>query len=132
MKYVLEKPPSSPQELRFVAVEFVNCLYQDDRPLFWEADFSGFKRFHSSNKHCLDEASQYYRNWSASITRMKAVPYPLEFIQVMVVVAVTEGEFHLVVFCLLAYAGLFRLGELFNLRLRQGDIVSDGFCIVTS
>ena len=62
---------------------------------------------------------------------MQAVPCPLEFIQVMVAVAVTEKDFNLAIFCLLAYVGLFRLGELFNLRLRQIEIISDEFCIVT-
>ena len=132
VKYVLERPPADPAELRFAAAEFVNFLYQDDRPLYWAADFlSGFKRYYASHKHALDEASQYYRNWSTSIVRVKACPFPLEFIQVMIAVAVIEGDPQLATLCLLAFVGLFRLGELFNLRLQQIDVVNDQFCLVT-
>ena len=132
VKHILERPPETPGELGFAAAEFVNFLYQDDRPLYWAADFlSGFKRYYPTKKHCIEEASQYYRNWSSSITRMKACPFPIEFIQVMVSVAVTENNYELATLCLLAFVGLFRLGELFNLRLKQMDIVNDNFCVVT-
>ena len=132
VKHCLERPPQTPQELRHAAAEFVNFLYQDDRPLYWAGDFlSGFKRFHPSQKLMLDEASGYYKNWSNSVVRSKALPFPVEFVQVMAAVAVTEGNFELATLCLLAFAGLFRLGELFNLRLRMIDVVSDNFCIIT-
>ena len=132
VQHVLERPPADPHELRFAAAEFVNFLYQDDRPLYWAADFlSGFKRYYASSKYALDEAQLYYRNWATSIVRQKACPFPLEFIQVMIAVAVSEGSFELATLCLLAYVGLFRLGELFGLRLGQIDVVNDQFCLIT-
>ena len=132
VQHCLDRPPEDEQELRTAAAEFINFLYQNDRPLYWAGDFlSGFKRFQPGQKSALDEASVYYRNWSNSIVRARAQPYPVEFVQLMAVVAVTEGNFELATLCLTAFAGLFRLGELFLLRLRMIDIVSESFCIIT-
>ena len=65
------------------------------------------------------------------MVRAKALPFPIEFVQLMLAVAVTEGNFELATLCLVAFAGLFRLGELFNLRLKMIDVVSEIFCIIT-
>ena len=132
VKFCLVKPPRSQGELRYACAEFVNFLYQDDRPMSWAKDFlSGWKRFYSSQKGVLDEANKYYNNWSNSVVRAKATPFPVEFVQVMAAVAVTEKSYQLALLCLLAFTGLFRLGELFNLRLKMIDIVNDSFTIIT-
>ena len=67
----------------------------------------------------------------SSLVKAKALPFSVEFIQLMVAVAVTEGNFELATLCLVAFAGLFKLGELFNLRLKMIDIVNEQICIIT-
>ena len=63
VKFCLDEPPQSIPQLRFAAVEFVNFLYQVDRPMSWAGDFfNGFKRFLSPMKSARDEAQMYYRN----------------------------------------------------------------------
>ena len=93
------------------AAEFVNFLYQDDRPLSWAGCFlSGFKAFYSESRDYLDLAKVYYSNRSNSVVQLKAFPFPIEFVQTMVSVAVVEGNPGLAILVLLAYVGLSRLG----------------------
>ena len=109
------KKPCSPSAMRFAASEFVNFLYQDDRPISWAGNFlSGMKRFHPSLKPSLDLAQQYHTNWSRSITRVRAFPFTAEVVQAMAVVLATDGKPSMAVVVLLAFIGLFRWGKIFS------------------
>ena len=126
------KKPKSPEALRFVAVEFVNFLYQDDRPLAWAGSFlSAMKRFYPSAVESMDVARQYHTNWSRSIKRVRAFPYTLEMVQTMAVVLAHDQEPFMAIAVLLAFIGFFRLGEILALRLRDFDFVAPDFCTVT-
>ena len=71
VKYCLDEPPQSTSQLRFAAAEFVNFLYQDDRPLSWAGEFlNGCKRFLSPMKSALDEAQMYYRKCTTAIGKI--------------------------------------------------------------
>ena len=52
-------------------------------------------------------------------------------VQAMAVVLVHDNEPVMAVAALLAFIGLFRLGEIFALKLRDFDFVQKDFCIVT-
>ena len=126
------KKPTSPEALRFAAAEFVNFLYQDDRPIAWAGNFlSAMKRFHPSTADALDLARQYHTNWSRSIKRVRAFPYTVEMVQAMAVVLVHDRQPFMAIAVLLAVIGLLRLGEILTLRLRDFDFVAPDFCIVT-
>ena len=126
------KKPSSLRGLRFAAGEFVNFVYQDDRPLDWAGNFlSGMKRLHPESKPALDTAQLYYNNWRKSVTRTKAFPYTLPMAMGMASTLVSEGQSRFAVVVLLAFAGVFRLGELMFLKLYQIDVVIDIFCLIT-
>ena len=88
------------------------------------------KRFYPEVREGLDLAAQYCRNWKSLIVVQKAFPYTIEMVQAMISIAITEGDGDLAIFILLAYVGLFRLGELFKLRCRMIDIVASNFCVV--
>ena len=65
--------PRSRDELDEVAAEYVNFLYQDDRPIGWAESFlGGLKRFCFKYRKDLEKASLYHRNWSRSIVRQNA------------------------------------------------------------
>ena len=126
------KKPTSPEALRFACAEFVNFLYQDDRPIGWAGNFlSAMKRFHPSTVDSLGLARQYHTNWSRSIKRAWAFPYTVEMVQAMAVVLVHDQQPFMAIAVLLAFIGLFRLGEILALRLRDFDFVAPDFCIIT-
>ena len=107
------KKPKSIKGLRYAAAEFVNFVYQDDRPLDWAEHFlSGMKRLHPESKPALDTAQLYYNNWRKSVTRVKAFPYTMQMVLGMASTLVNEGLPRLAVVVLLAFVGVFRLGEL--------------------
>ena len=61
----------------------------------------------------------------------KAFPFTNEMVQAMAVVLVHKGEPIMAVAVLLAFVGLFRLGEVLALRSQDFDAVAKDFCIVT-
>ena len=104
-----------------------NFLFQDDRPLGWAADLlGGLKRF-SPGLDRLETAKQYYRNWSRSVVRKKAHPFSCQMVQAMAAYFCLHGQPRVAFLALLAFAGLFRLGELFTLKLQHVNVVSKNF-----
>ena len=132
LRYTYPKRPRSIRRLRAAAGEYINFLYQDDRPLYWAGNFlSGMKKFHPETLPALSTAQVYYRDWSKSIIRTKAFPYTLDMVLGMSSVLVSEGKPRFAALVLLAFCGLFRLGELISLRMHMIDVVSKSFCLVT-
>ena len=107
--------PSSHAELDYIAGEFVNFLWEEERPFDWASTFvSAIKRFSPANRRSFETASLYVRNWSKTIVRVSAMPYTADMVQSMAVLLVLEEKIDLAILCLVAFAGLFRLSELFN------------------
>ena len=123
--------PRSRAELDDSVAEYINFLFQDDRPIGWAADLlGGVKRFSPSSDR-LETAKQYYRNWARSVVRKKAHPYSCQMVQSMAAYFCLRGHPRVAFLALLAFAGLFRLGELFTLKLRHVNVVSNIFCVVS-
>ena len=89
------------------------------------------RRLHPESKPSLDTAQLYYNNWRKSVTRIEAFPYTMQMVLGMASTLVNEGHPRLAIVVLLAFVGVFRLGELFVLKLHQIDVVTDNFCIIT-
>ena len=131
--HFVERPfPLTPHDFDDVAAEFVNYLYQDDRPLDWAASFmSGIKRFVPNVRRHMETAALYIRNWGSSIDRVRAFPYTVDMVQCMATLLALEKKYHMAILVLMAFSGLFRLGELFKLQVKQVEIISETFCIVS-
>ena len=111
--------------------EYINFLYQDDRPIGWAADLlGGLKRF-SPSLDRLETAKQFHRNWARSITRKKAHPFTCQMVQAMAAYFCFHGQPRVAFLALLAFAGLFRLGDLFTLRMQHVNVVSSNFCVIS-
>ena len=112
--------------------EFVNYLWQDERPFDWASTFcSGFARLCPMYKHNLAQARIYVKNWNSVLDRTRAFPYTVEMVQAMASFLHLQAKPHMAVLVLVAFAGLFRIGELLHLRIRQVEFVSPEFCIVS-
>ena len=124
--------PSTQAEIDYAAGEFINFLYQEERPFDWASTFiTAFKRFCPAHKRALGTASLYVKNWSKTLVRVSAMPYTADMVQSMAVLLHLEGKSDLAVLCLVAFAGLFRLAELFNLRVKYVEFLADDYCLVS-
>ena len=110
--------------------EIVNYLWQDERPFDWASNFcSGFARLCRMFKHNLAQARIYVKNWNSVLGRTRAFPYSIEMVQAMASFLQVQAKPHMAVLVLVAFTGLFRIGELLNLRIRQVEFLSADFCI---
>ena len=67
--------PTDLDELDSIASEFVNELYQDDRPVCWASEFScGLKKLYPKCCNKLQITSSYVKNWQKAIKRVRALP----------------------------------------------------------
>jgi integrase len=124
--------PRTYAEVEHATAEFINFLYQDERPLSWASTFlSGFRRLCPTLRSCLTTAALYTRNWSDSVERVKAFPYSVHMLQAMATLLWLEKKPHYAVLVLTAFSGLFRLGELFKLKVKFVEIAAPNFCIVS-
>ena len=110
--------------------EFVNYLWQDERPYDWASTLiSAFARLCPALKHNLAQARVYVKNWNSVLDRTRAFPYSIEMVQAMSSYLHVQGRPHMAILCLVAFTGLFRIGELLNLRVKQVEFISAEFCI---
>ena len=92
---------------------------------------SGIRRLCPTIRPCLYNAALYTRNWSDSVERVRVVPYSVEMLQRMATMLSLDGKPQYAVLVLVAFSGLSSLGELFKLRCKLVDVVSNLFCIVS-
>ena len=124
--------PSSHADIDHVAGEFINYLWQEERPFDWASTFvSAIKRFSPANRRSFETASLYVKNWSKTIVRVAAMPYTADMVQSIAVLLFLEEKLDLAILCLVAFAGLFRLAELFKLRVRYVEFLADDYCLVS-
>ena len=124
--------PRTVAEIEYATSEYVNFLYQNEDPLSWASTFlSGIRRLCPQCKPCLSTAALYARNWSDSVERIKAFPFTCDMVQGMATMFLMDRKPHYAVMVLVAFSGLFRLGELFFLKIRFVEVVSADFCIIS-
>ena len=124
--------PRNLRELDHYGGEFVNFLYQDDRPLNWATDFQcGLKRLHPFCRRYLDATNQYCRNWCKAVVRKRACPLPWAVVQAMISLAMLETRHELALVLYLGFAGLFGAGELINMLSSQISVVSESVAVIS-
>jgi integrase len=86
--------------------------------MYMAADaLSGFKRLYPSCKRHLDTSNLYYKNWTRSIIRVRALPLSPVLCKGIVSVAICKQKPRLAVAFLLAFLGLLRVSEVLQLRV---------------
>ena len=132
VRLVTGKRPKSVRELDFLSGEFINFLYQDERPLGWASDFlCGLKRLYPFCRKYLESANQYHRNWAKAVVRRRACPLPWKVVKGMIGMALIEGRRELGLALYLGFAGLFRASELIFLRLGHIKIMGEARAIIS-
>ena len=67
--------PRTPAQLDWAAGEFLEHLWEDDRPEYWAAGFvSALKRFLPIMRKLLPVTSMLLSNWRRSLVRWQALP----------------------------------------------------------
>jgi integrase len=119
-------------ELDLQLSEFINFLYQDERPTNWAGDcLAGFKRFYPACRRKLETACAYYKNWLKATKRIRALPLSPSMVQAMASFCMISGRVRLGAGLLLCFAGLLRVGELINLRLGDINCIRDNWAVLT-
>jgi integrase len=112
--------------------EFVNYLYQDERPTGWAGDcLAGFKRCYPPCRRKLETASAYYKNWLKATKRIQALPLSPAMVQAMASFCMISGQTRLGAGLLLCFVGLLRVGELIKLRMGDVNCLRDDLAVVT-
>ena len=112
--------PSSLEDLDIAAAEYINFLYQDDRPYGWAADFlSGLKRMYPKARRRLDTSSVWLKNWSRTLRPTRALPLPCDLVQAMACSALLRGELQFGTALLLGFLCFLRVGEIVNLQSKD-------------
>jgi integrase len=119
-------------ELDYQLSEYINFLYQDERPTGWAGDcLAGFKRFYPPCRRQLETANAYYKNWCKSTKRIQALPLTPALVQAMASFCMIEGQIRLGAGLLLCFVGLLRVGELIKLRMGEINCVRNDLAVVT-
>ena len=102
-----EELPDDLEELDNTASEFVNELYQDDRPVGWASEFAcGLKKLYPKCSKKLPITSSYLKNWQKSIKRVRAVPLGREILLAMASIAILKKRKNLAITLLMGFSGL--------------------------
>ena len=76
--------PSKLSHLEYQCCEFINFLYQDERPLYWAGEFlSGMKRYWIQGYRATCTAQRYYNYWVKGTHRTQALPISGELVRGM-------------------------------------------------
>ena len=70
------------------------------------------------------------KNWDKVLVRERAFPNTADMVKAMSTLCFLEGNAHLAVLPVVAFAGLFRIGELFKLQVRYVEMLADDFCLI--
>ena len=86
--------------------EFVNFVYQDERPVYWAGDFlSGMRRCYMQGRRACRTASRYYGYWVKGTPVRRALPTSSELVRGMAAYFVIKGRPRMAVSFLLAFLG---------------------------
>ena len=76
--------PRKMHAFEFQCGEFINFLYQDERPLYWAGFFlSGMKRYWIQGYQATRTAQRYYNYWVKGTHRTRALPLSGELVRGM-------------------------------------------------
>ena len=124
--------PKRLSTLDFQCGEFVNFLYQDDRPMYWAGDFcSGMKRLYTKGRKAAVTADRYYKYWSKAKLVRRAFPISADLVRGMATYLLIKGRPRMALAFLLAFLGLWRMGEITALRMRQIAVLNAGLVLIT-
>ena len=119
-------PALGPEEVDEQLAEFVNSLFQRDRPLYIAGDaLSGLKRFYPRLRRRLDLSGMYYKTWVKLIKRRKAIPLTKDLVRGMAVAGILYGRPDFAAAILVGFAGLLRTGEICSIQMKDVRIVRD-------
>jgi integrase len=103
----------SRSEFDWTAGEYVNFLFQQAEPYYKAGYFlSGLKRLYPESKRALSSANAFYKNWLKLINPQRAWPLSSELTRGMAVVLWRKHRIVMASLFLVAFVGLFRIGEL--------------------
>jgi integrase len=106
----------SRSEFDWTAGEYVNFLFQEAEPYYKAGYFlSGLKRLYPESKQALNSANAFYKNWLKLIDPQRAWPISNELARAMAVVLWRQHRVVMASLFLVAFVGLFRIGELLEL-----------------
>ena len=127
-----EELPDDLEELDNIASEFVNELYQDDRPVGWASEFAcGLKKLYPRCSKKLQITSSYLKNWQKAIKRVRALPLGREILLAMASIAILKRKQSLAISLLVGFNGLLRANEMVTLTFGQISILKKDTLIVT-
>ena len=127
-----EQLPNDLDNLDNVAGEFVNDLYQDDRPLGWASEFScGLKRLYPKCSKKLQITSSYVKNWQRATKRVRALPLEQEILLAMASIAIVKKRQSLAAILLIGFNGLLRANEMLRLTYGQISILRKDTMVIT-
>ena len=127
-----EQLPNDLDDLDNVASEFVNELYQDDRPVGWASEFScGLKKLYPKCSKKLQITSSYVKNWQKAIKRVRALPLEHEVLLAMASIAIVKKKKGLALILLVGFNGLLRANEMLTLTFGQMSILRKDTMVIT-
>ena len=127
-----EEMPDDLDSLDTVASEFVNELYQDDRPVGWASEFAcGLKKLYPKCGKRLQITSSYVKSWQKSIKRVRALPLGQDLLLAMASIAILRRKKELALILLIGFNGLLRASEMLMLTFGQISILRDGTMMIT-
>jgi integrase len=124
--------PKTLERLDFLSGEFVNFLYQDERPLGWAGDFlSGIKRLFPRCRRHLETTGLYYKNWVKAVHRVRAFPFSPELARGVAAMALLDKQPLFAAAVLLCFVGLLRVGEVTQLKAGQIKCLSNSVALIS-
>ena len=124
LKRNCEEMPDDLDSLDTVASEFVNELYQDDRPVGWASEFAcGLKKLYPKCGKRLPITSSYVKNWQKTIKRVRALPLERDILLAMASIAILKKKESLAVTLLVGFNGLLRASEMISLTFGQISVL---------
>jgi integrase len=97
----------------WTAGEYINYLFQNALPYYKAGYFiSGLKRLYPESKHALNSATAFYKNWLKLINPQRAWPVSSSLVRAMAVILWRQHRVVMSSLFLVAFVGLFRIGEL--------------------
>ena len=112
--------PRTMLELDQSAAEFVNSLWQEGDPHGYAGDLiSGLSRFVPAARLHLSTTRLFFRNWTRTLTRVRAIPASAKIVRAFAGVALGMRRIDLMALFLAGFFGVLRTAEIFSLTAGQ-------------
>ena len=109
------------------AAEFVNALWQSGESHGYAGDFvSGLSRFLPIARNNIPTTRLFYRNWTTTITRKRALPATVDLVMGWAGISLVMERVDLMALFLLGFFCLLRTEELLKLTVSQIVFAQDG------